>query len=61
MADLHYRLINEEWLKISQDLKLAELRVLYYLRTLDPFGDRQLKAAQELCVLIRRLVVLNTA
>ena len=39
---LHYRLTSEEWLRISQDLKLAELRVLYYLRTLDPFGDRQL-------------------
>jgi DNA-binding transcriptional ArsR family regulator len=39
---LHYRLTSEEWLDISQRLKFAELRVLYYLRTLDPFGDRQL-------------------
>jgi hypothetical protein len=40
--NLHYRLTCEEWLSISKELKLAELRVLYYLRTLDPFGDRQL-------------------
>lgn len=38
----HYRLTCEEWLVVSQALKLAELRVLYYLRTLDPFGDRPL-------------------
>lgn len=38
----HYRLTCEEWLAVSQSLKMAELRVLYYLRTLDPFGDRPL-------------------
>ncbi|MBD1855500.1 MULTISPECIES: MarR family transcriptional regulator [Leptolyngbya] len=38
----HYRLTNEEWLEVSQELKLAELRVLFHLRTLDPFGDRAL-------------------
>ena len=37
-----YQLTTEEWLTISKDLKLAELRVLFYLRTLDPFGDRKL-------------------
>lgn len=39
---LHYRLTTEEWLEINQRLKPAEVRVLYYLRTLDPFGDRAL-------------------
>ncbi|NJN85569.1 MAG: MarR family transcriptional regulator [Leptolyngbyaceae cyanobacterium SL_7_1] len=42
MSKPHYRLSCEEWLCVSQSLKLAELRVLYYLRTLYPFGDRQL-------------------
>ena len=41
-SKLHYRLTNEEWNTISADLKLAELRVLFHLRTLDPFGDREL-------------------
>lgn len=39
---LHYRLTTEEWLAISSKLTRAELIVLYYLRTLDPFGDRPL-------------------
>jgi DNA-binding transcriptional ArsR family regulator len=39
---LHYRLTNEEWLAVSKELKPAEMIVLYYLRTLDPFGDRSL-------------------
>ena len=37
-----YQLTTEEWLTVSEDLRLAELRVLFYLRTLDPFGDRRL-------------------
>lgn len=41
-SELHYRLTNEEWLKISDDLNRAELKVLFHLRTLDPFGDRNL-------------------
>jgi hypothetical protein len=41
-SSLHYRLTNEEWLKASRELKPAERTVLYYLRTLDPFGDREL-------------------
>jgi len=41
-SNLHYRLTTEEWLTVSKDLRLAELRVLFYLRTLDPFGDRKL-------------------
>ena len=39
---LHYRLTSEEWLSVSSELRFAEIKVLYYLRTLDPFGDRQL-------------------
>ena len=39
-ASLHYRLTNEEWTEIIKILNLSELKVLYYLRTLDPFGDR---------------------
>ncbi|MGI0494288.1 MarR family transcriptional regulator [Alkalinema pantanalense CENA528] len=39
---LHYRLTSEEWLAVSNDLRFAEIKVLYYLRTLDPFGDRHL-------------------
>lgn len=39
---LHYRLTNEEWVQAVRTLKPAEKDVLYYLRTLDPFGDRYL-------------------
>jgi DNA-binding MarR family transcriptional regulator len=35
-----YPLQNAEWVELSQKLNHSELRVLYYLRTLDPFGDR---------------------
>lgn len=42
MTELHYRLTNEEWNLISDDLNKAELKVLFHLRTLDPFGDRNL-------------------
>lgn len=41
-AMLHYRLTPEEWLKACQELKPSEKDVLYYLRTLDPFGERDL-------------------
>lgn len=40
---LHYRLTNEEWIQAVRMLKPAEKDVLYYLRTLDPFGDRYLE------------------
>jgi hypothetical protein len=36
----HYRLTTEEWLQAVHELKPRERDVLYYLRTLDPFGDR---------------------
>lgn len=39
---LHYRLTSEEWLRACQELKPSEKDVLYYLRTLDPFGEKDL-------------------
>ena len=38
-----YPLETNEWLEASEELKLSELRVLYYLRTLDPFGQHPVK------------------
>ncbi len=38
----HYRLTNAEWLKAVKELKPRERDVLYYLRTLDPWGDKDL-------------------
>ena len=40
---LHYRLTSEEWLRACRELKPSEKDVLYYLRTLDPFGDRAIE------------------
>lgn len=37
---VYYPLTNDEWLKITQELKPAEIVVLYHLRTVTPFGDR---------------------
>ncbi|NEP56249.1 MAG: MarR family transcriptional regulator [Symploca sp. SIO2G7] len=39
----HYRLTNDEWLQACTELKPAEIKVLYYLRTLDPWGDKDLE------------------
>jgi len=39
---LHLRLSNQDWVDCFQTLTRAELGVLYYIRTLDPFGDRSL-------------------
>ncbi|MEM9008973.1 MAG: hypothetical protein AAGE59_36375, partial [Cyanobacteria bacterium P01_F01_bin.86] len=39
----HYRLTNDEWLKAVKELKPRERDVLYYLRTLDPWGDKDLE------------------
>ncbi|MEM6518734.1 MAG: hypothetical protein AAF722_05295 [Cyanobacteria bacterium P01_C01_bin.70] len=39
----HYRLTNEEWLKAVKELKPRERDVLYYLRTIDPWGDKDLE------------------
>ena len=38
-----YPLQNDEWLKACKELKPAELKLLYHLRTLDPFGDRNVE------------------
>ena len=35
-----YPLRSSEWLKISKRLTYSELKVLYHLRTLEPFGDK---------------------
>jgi hypothetical protein len=39
---LFYQLTNQEWIETVKDLTGAEIKVLYYVRTLDPFGDREL-------------------
>lgn len=38
-----YQLEPEEWLRVCEELKPAELKVLYRLRTLDPFGQHPIK------------------
>ncbi len=35
-----YPLQHEEWLELSKKLTHSEIRVLYHLRTLDPFGEK---------------------
>lgn len=40
---IFYPLTQEEWLDISEKLTMAEARVLYYLRTSSPFGDRPIE------------------
>lgn len=40
--NLHYRLTSEEWIRACRELKPSEKDILYYLRTLDPFGDKTL-------------------
>ena len=42
-APLFYRLIHNEWVETVKNLTGAEIKVLYYLRSLDPFGDRHLE------------------
>jgi DNA-binding transcriptional regulator YhcF (GntR family) len=41
-ASLYYQLTSEEWLRACKELKPSEKEVLYYLRTLDPFGEKDL-------------------
>lgn len=36
----HYRLTNQEWVKLCANLTYAEVKVLMHLRTIDPFADR---------------------
>ena len=38
-----YPLQNDEWVKAWDELKPAEVQVLYHLRTLDPFGEKELE------------------
>lgn len=52
-STLHHRLTNKEWLTTVSQLTFAQVKILYYLKTLDPFGDRKLvlsvsKIGQEL-------------
>ena len=42
-GSLFYRLTHEEWVGTVKGLTGAEIKVLYYLRSLDPFGDRNLE------------------
>jgi len=37
-----YALQNEEWVRACQELTPAQRDVLYYIRTLDPYGERPL-------------------
>lgn len=39
----YYQLTELEWVEVTQICRYAETRVLYYLRCLDPFGNRKLK------------------
>jgi DNA-binding MarR family transcriptional regulator len=38
-----YPLQNDEWLQACKELKPAELKLLYHLRTNTPFGDRSVE------------------
>ena len=38
-----YQLEPDEWLVVCKELKPAELKILYRLRTLDPFGQHPIK------------------
>lgn len=41
-APLFYPLTHQEWIETVKNLTGAEIKVLYYVRSLDPFGDRKL-------------------
>jgi hypothetical protein len=43
MSQMFFRLTHHDWVKCFTKLSRAELGVLFYLRTLNPFGDRHLK------------------
>ncbi len=42
MALLHLRLTNEDWSESFRSLTRSELGTFFYIRTLDPYGDRDL-------------------
>ena len=41
-TELHYQLTHAEWLKAVRELNPHERNILFYIRTLDPFGDSEL-------------------
>lgn len=41
-TEKYYQLTNTEWVRAVHELTESEKDVLYYIRTLDPFGDRYL-------------------
>lgn len=43
-GNVHYRITKDEWLLAWDELKPAEVKLLYYLRTTDPWGDKSLDA-----------------
>lgn len=43
MSQMFFRLTHHDWVECFTKLSRAELGVLFYLRTLNPFGDRYLK------------------
>ncbi|MFM2315667.1 MAG: hypothetical protein RLZZ04_4945 [Cyanobacteriota bacterium] len=43
MSQMFFRLTHHDWVECFTKLSRAELGVLFYLRTLNPFGDRHLK------------------
>ena len=47
-----YPLQNSEWVKVVKELTKSQLAILYYLRSLDPYGDgvkiRASKVAEDL-------------
>jgi DNA-binding MarR family transcriptional regulator len=44
---LHLRLTHTDWVECFTELNKAELGVLFYIRTLDPYGDRELDVRSE--------------
>jgi len=40
---LHLRLTTQDWVECFKNLTKAELGVFFYIRTIDPYGDRNLE------------------
>lgn len=53
MTDKFYKLTHNEWMR-SQALKPAERDVLFYLKTLDPFGDGVEVVVSEIAIALGR-------
>ncbi|MBP5977040.1 hypothetical protein HW132_31050 [Brasilonema sp. CT11] len=43
LSTLHLRLTNEDWVETYNQLTRTELGVFFWIRTLNPFGDRDLE------------------